>query len=56
MSISPGQITQARRQLDDRGIGVDRQVRADPRDAIAVDQQVEHAVAAVDRVDAAVRL
>src|SRR5207302_6611437 len=45
----PGTDDQAARDLDD-GRAVDRQIAADARDAIAVDQYVERTVAAVDRI------
>ena len=44
MSMKPGQTIKPGRQVDDLG-AVRVQVRADLRDAIAVDQHVEHAVA-----------
>ena len=50
MSMKPGTHDEARRNLDDRG-AVDRQVAADPRDAIAVDQDVVHAVDPVGGID-----
>ena len=51
MSIEPGAHDEPARNLDDRRAGVDRQIAADARDAVAVDQHVERAVAAVGRID-----
>ena len=55
MSISPGQTTSPPASSTTRR-AVDRQIASDARDAIAVDQDVEHAVAAVGRIDDAARL
>ena len=50
MSISPGATIQPALDLEDLG-AVDRQVLADARDPPVLDQDVEHAVATVGRVD-----
>ncbi len=47
----PGTDNHTARNLDDDDAGFHRQIAADAGDAIAVYQQVEHAVAAVGRVD-----
>ena len=46
-----GTNDQSGRDFHDRGIGVDRKITADSRDAVIVDQNIEHAIAAVRRVD-----
>ena len=50
MSMSPGVTTHDGRQLDDARV-VGRQVAADARDPTVLDQQVERAVPAGDRID-----
>ena len=52
----PGTDDEARAESRRRAVsGVGRQIAADARDAIAVDQHVERAVAAVGRIDDAAR-